>query len=83
MTKLAPLAIVGGALALALLAKISAAAPLGQPADHGLNAATATLSVVEQAHGTHRACRRGPVARWGGAVRWHRHVGVAHTPVRC
>ena len=75
------LAIVVGALALAFVANISVAAPLSRGADTVIEA-TATLNLVEPAHGTHRACVRGWVPRWG-VVRWHRHVGVAHRPVRC
>jgi hypothetical protein len=69
------------ALSFALGANVSAAAPL----IHGANALVegkATLNLVEQVHGTHRACVRGWVHRWG-AVRWHHHVGLAHVPVRC
>jgi hypothetical protein len=40
------------------------------------------LTMVEQAHGIHRSCRRGWVSRWG-AVRWHRHIGPGNVPVRC
>jgi len=82
MSKLGPLATVGGAVTIAIVANISVAAPVSQGAGATIKAA-ATLNLVEQAHGTHRACLRGPVARWGGIVRWHRHVGVAHVPVGC
>jgi hypothetical protein len=40
------------------------------------------LNMVEQTHGTHRACRLGRVPRWR-AIRWHRHIGVSNVPVRC
>jgi hypothetical protein len=76
-----PLTTFGVAVVLVLAANVAGAAPLS----HGMGAlasADATLSLVEQVHGTHRACVRGWVHRWG-IVRWHRHVGVAHVPVRC
>ena len=60
---------------------VSVAAPLGHGAD-AIIKANATLNLVEQAHGTHRACVLGRVPRWG-VVRFHRHVGPAHAPVRC
>jgi hypothetical protein len=75
------LATFGAAVALALVANVSDAAPLS----HGAAAiidANATLSLVEQVHGTHRSCRRGWIARWR-ITRWHRHVGRSHTPIRC
>jgi hypothetical protein len=81
MTKLNQLATSGAAFALAFAANVSGAAPLC----HGAGAmieANATINLVEQAHGTHRACVRGRVPRWG-VVRWHRHVGLGHVPVRC
>ena len=81
MTKLNPLAVAGGALVLVLIAKIGVAAPLSQGADATIKAA-ATLTMVEQTHGTHRACRLGWVSRWR-VTRWHRHIGVTNVPVRC
>jgi hypothetical protein len=81
MTKLNPLATVGGALAFVLIADIGVAAPLGQGADAIIKAA-ATLTMVEQTHGTHRACLRGWVPRWE-VTRWHRHIGRFNVPVRC
>jgi hypothetical protein len=76
-------AAVGAAVAFvfAVNVNVSAAAPLS----HGAAAmieANATLGLVEQVHGTHRSCRRGWVPRWH-VVRWHRHVGVSRTAVRC
>jgi hypothetical protein len=68
------------ALALTLIARAGVAASFSQAADATIKAAE---TLVEQAHGIHRSCRLGPVSRWGGAVRWHRHVGPAHVPVRC
>jgi hypothetical protein len=81
MSKLNLLAAAGGALALVLIAKTGAGAPLSQGADATIKAA-ATLTMVEQTHGIHRTCRLGWVSRWGVA-RWHRHVGVTNVPVRC
>jgi hypothetical protein len=75
------LATFGAAVAFALAANVSAAAPLGQGADAMIKA-NATLSPVVQVHGTHRSCRRGWVRRWH-VVRWHRHVGVSRVAVRC
>jgi hypothetical protein len=75
------LAASGAAVAFILAANVSAAAPLG----HGAAAmieANATLGLVEQVHGTHRSCLRGWVPRWH-VVRWHRHVGVSRTAIRC
>ncbi len=81
MTTLKQSAAIGAAIALAFVANVSGAAPLSHAAS-AIIGAKPTLSLVEQAHGTHRACVRGWVARWG-VVRWHRHVGLAHIPVRC
>jgi hypothetical protein len=81
MTKLNLLAAAGGALVLVLIAKTGVAAPLSQGADATIKAA-ATLTMIEQTHGTHRSCRLGWVSRWR-ATRWHRHIGVTNVPVRC
>src|ERR1700746_3581176 len=80
MKSLNPLATFGAAVAAAFLANVSCAAPLSHGAD-ALIKASATSSLVEQAHGTHRWCARGWVRRWG-VVRWHRHVGVTRVPRR-
>jgi len=40
-------------------------------------------TLVQKTFGCHRSCERGPVPRWGDAIRWHRHVGVACVPVEC
>jgi hypothetical protein len=80
-TRLEQLATFGAAIALAFVANVSVAAPLSHGAD-AIIGSNATLSLVEQAHGTHRACVRGWVPRWQ-IVRWHRHAGLAHVPVRC
>jgi hypothetical protein len=66
-------------------AAVAASACNAAPPSHGANAifeANATMNLVEEVHGTHRVCVRGWVPRWGLA-RWHRHVGLAHVPVRC
>jgi hypothetical protein len=71
----------GVAVVLAFATNAGSAAPF----NHGAQAileSNETLNLVEQVHGTHRACVRGWVHRWG-IVRRHRHVGVAHVPVRC
>jgi len=81
MTKMNLLAAAGGALALVFIAKTGLAAPLSQGTDATIKAA-ATLTMVEQTHGTHRACRLGWVSRWR-VTRWHRHIGVTNLPVRC
>jgi hypothetical protein len=81
MKRLNQLATFGASVALALLANVSGAAPLSHGADAIIKANT-TLNLVEQVHGTHRSCVLGRVPRWG-VVRWHRHVGLAHVPVRC
>jgi hypothetical protein len=80
-TKLNQLATFGAAVALASVANVSGAAPLSDGAD-AIIEANATLSLVEQTHGTHRVCVRGWVPRWR-IVRRHRHVGPARVPVRC
>jgi hypothetical protein len=71
----------GAAVAFVFAANVSAAAPLGHGAPAMIEA-NATLSLVEEVHGTHRSCRRGWVPRWH-VVRWHRHVGVSRVAVRC
>jgi hypothetical protein len=77
------LASIGAAtLALAIVTTAGVAAPLSLGAD-AIIGSTAVLNLVEPTHGTHRACLLGRVSRWGGIVRLHRHVGSAHTPVRC
>ena len=80
-TRLNRFATFGAAVAFALVANASGAAPLSYGAD-ALIEASAMLSLVEQAHGTHRGCVRGWVPRWQ-IVRRHHHVGLAHVPVRC
>jgi hypothetical protein len=70
------LAIVGGALALAFVANISVAAPLSRGA-HAVIEATATLKLVEPAHGTHRACVRGRACAGIGTSAWRTDPCVA------
>ena len=81
MTRSKPLTAFGVAVVLAFAANAGSAAPFSHGAQAILES-NATLNPVEQVHGTHRACLRGWVHRWG-VVRRHRHVGVAHIPVRC
>jgi hypothetical protein len=49
----------------------------------GLKAAADDTSLIEHVDACNRVCRKGPVEEWGGAVRWHRHVGKACKPVKC
>jgi hypothetical protein len=82
MNKLILSAAVGGALALPLTISTSVALPLSLGAEATIESA-ATLSTMEQVHGTHRSCRLGRVWQWDGRVRLHRHVGSRNSPVRC
>jgi hypothetical protein len=82
MAKLNLLAAVGSAFVLAFVGTTSVAAPLSLGAGATMSAA-AEVSLIENTHGRHRACVVGRVPRWGGAIRFHRHVGAAHVPVRC
>jgi hypothetical protein len=82
MTKLALFAAISGAFTLAFVAGNGATAPLSEGMTSTLVAAGAT-SLIEPTHGCHRSCRLGRVGRWGGAARFHRHVGPACRPVRC
>ena len=58
------------------------AGPLAQSAD-AIAKGAITIDEVVKVHGCNRVCRLGPVPRWGGIVRWHRHVGPAREPIRC
>lgn len=82
MTRSNLLGMFGAALALVLSARDCIATPFSQAEGATLGSA-ATLNPIEHVHGTHHACRLGPVSRWGGVVRLHQHVGPAHLPVRC
>jgi hypothetical protein len=82
MTNLILSVAAGAALALVLPMSASTALPLGLGAEATIEAA-ATLTTIEQVHGTHRSCRLGRVWQWGGVVRWHRHVGPRNRAVRC
>ncbi|MBV9481192.1 MAG: hypothetical protein JO249_10610 [Acidobacteria bacterium] len=81
MTRLEQLARLGPVIALAFFTNVSGAAPLSHGANSFLEEKP-TLNFVQKVHGTHRACLRGWVHRWR-VVRWHRHVGATHIPVRC
>jgi hypothetical protein len=82
MNKLILSAAVGGGLAFLLTISTSVALPLSLGAGATIESA-ATLSTMEQVHGTHRSCRLGRVWQWGGVVRLHRHRGSRNSPVRC
>jgi hypothetical protein len=71
-----------GVLALGLATIAAQAVPLAGSAA-GLNAAANETGLVTQVDACNRVCRKGPVEEWGGAVRWHRHVGKACQPVKC
>jgi hypothetical protein len=53
------------------------------PLTAGLNAAADDLGLIEHVDACNRYCKRAQVPEWGGAVRWHRHVGKACRPVHC
>jgi hypothetical protein len=82
MGKLNLLTAAGGAFILAFAASTGVTAPLSLGADATIRA-TAEVNLIEPTHGRHRACVVGRVPRWGGAVRFHRHVGPNNVPVRC
>jgi hypothetical protein len=60
--------------------KFAQANPLTNSAT-GLKAAAEESNLIEHVDACNRVCRKGPVEEWGGAVRWHRHVGKACRPV--
>ncbi len=76
MTRLNLLFVIGGALALALVALTVTAAPISQPASAVKNAAEET-SMVDKVWGCHGFCA------WGSVRGWHRHVGPRCRPVAC
>jgi hypothetical protein len=69
-----------GVLALGLATITAQAVPL---AAAGVSAAANETSFITHVDACNRVCRKGPVEEWGGAVRWHRHVGKACQPVKC
>jgi hypothetical protein len=71
-----------GVLAFGLATAMAQAMPLTNSAA-GLKAAADDTSLIEHVDACNRVCRKGPVEEWGGAVRWHRHVGKACKPTRC
>jgi hypothetical protein len=71
-----------GVLALGLATITAQAVPLAGSAS-GLNAAANETGLITHVDACNRVCRKGPVEEWGGAVRWHRHVGKACRPTKC
>jgi hypothetical protein len=71
-----------GVLVLGLATATAQALPLAGAAA-GLNAAANETGLITHVDSCNRVCRKGPVEEWGGAVRWHRHVGKACRPVKC
>jgi hypothetical protein len=71
-----------GVPALGLVTATAQAVPLAGSAA-GLNAAANETGLVTHVDACNRLCRKGPVEEWGGAVRWHRHVGKACRPTKC
>jgi hypothetical protein len=81
MTKLWERIALGGAVALTS-ATMVVAGPLVQ-SGAAIGTATEDIGAMQPVHECNRVCERGPVDEWGGAVRWHRHVGRQYRPVRC
>ena len=75
------LLLIGGALAFGVAIGAAQATPLSQTAA-GMQAAAGSPDLI-QVHECNRVCVRGAVEEWGGATRWHRHVGKACRPVHC
>ena len=71
-----------GVFALGLAGATAQALPLAGSAA-GLSAAANEAGLLTNVDACNRVCRKGPVEEWGGAVRWHRHVGKACKPVKC
>ncbi len=71
-----------GVLALGLATSTAQAVPLAGSAA-GVSAAANETGLVTHVDACNRVCRKGPVEEWGGAVRWHRHVGKACRPTKC
>jgi hypothetical protein len=72
--------VTAGVLALGLATATAQALPFSAA---GPNAAAKETGLIEHVDACNRVCREGPVEEWGGAVRWHRHVGKACRPVAC
>jgi hypothetical protein len=71
-----------GVLALGLMTAVAQAVLLTNSAA-GLRSAADNTGLIENVDACNRVCRKGPVPEWGGAVRYHRHVGKACRPVKC
>lgn len=71
-----------GVLALGLATATAQAVPSAGSAA-GVNAAANETGLITHVDACNRICRKGPVEEWGGAVRWHRHVGKACRPMKC
>jgi hypothetical protein len=69
-------------LALGLATATAQAVPLAGAAA-GVGAAANETGLITHVDACNRVCRKGPVEEWGGAVRWHRHVGKACRPTKC
>jgi hypothetical protein len=80
MTRLS--ALITGALAFGLASGVAQAVPFANSAA-GLKAAAEESNLIEHVDACNRVCRKGPVEEWGGAIRWHRHVGKACRPIHC
>jgi len=76
------LTLTAGVLAFGLMGGMAQAITLGNSAA-GIKAAAEESSLIEHVDACNRVCRKGPVEEWGGAVRWHRHVGKACRPTKC
>jgi hypothetical protein len=71
-----------GVLTLGLATATAQALPLAGTAA-GVNAAANETGLITHVDACNRVCRKAPVPEWGGAERWHRHVGKACRPVKC
>jgi len=71
-----------GVLALSLATATAQSVPLAGSAA-GVSAAAKETGLITHVDACNRVCRKGPVEEWGGAVRWHRHVGKACRPTKC
>ncbi len=82
MRRLQGLSLTAAALAFGFVSVASQAMPLTNAAA-GLKAAGEESNLIERVDACNRYCRKGSVEEWGGAVRWHRHVGKACRPIHC